>query len=87
MRINLTIEEEDIERIVKALDTQYAYTQSRQFEDKDRMGHLDVQSPTDPGARPAASEPATWRDGRETAKWEMSNSAGPVTSQQNPSAR
>ena len=25
MRISLTIEEEDIERIVKALDTQYAY--------------------------------------------------------------
>jgi hypothetical protein len=33
LRINLTIEEEDIERIVKALDTQYAYTRAKQFED------------------------------------------------------
>jgi hypothetical protein len=36
MLINLIIEEEDIERIVKALDTQYAYTRSKQlgqFED------------------------------------------------------
>jgi hypothetical protein len=30
---NLTIEEEDIERLVKALDTQYAYTRAKQFED------------------------------------------------------
>ena len=31
MRINLTIEEEDIERIVKALDTQYTYTRAKQL--------------------------------------------------------
>jgi len=33
MRINLTIEQDDIERIVKALDTQYPYTRAKQFED------------------------------------------------------
>jgi hypothetical protein len=33
MRIALDIEEEDIEQLVKALDNQFAYTRSRNFED------------------------------------------------------
>jgi len=33
LTINLTIEQEDIERIVKALDTQYPHTRAKQFED------------------------------------------------------
>jgi hypothetical protein len=33
MRIVLDIEEEDIERIVKSLDNQHAYTRSRDRED------------------------------------------------------
>ena len=33
MRIVLEIAEEDIERIVKVLDNQYAYTRGRNFED------------------------------------------------------
>jgi hypothetical protein len=33
MKIALDIEEEDIERIVRSLDNQHAYTRSRNFED------------------------------------------------------
>lgn len=42
MRITLDIEEEDIERLVKALDNQYAYTRTRNFEDSayKRLGDL-----------------------------------------------
>jgi hypothetical protein len=33
MRIVLAIEEEDVERIVRSLDNQHAYTRSRDLED------------------------------------------------------
>jgi len=35
MRITLDIEEADIEKIVKSLDNQYAYTRSRNFDDSE----------------------------------------------------
>jgi len=38
MRITLDIEEADIEKIVKSLDNQYAYTRARNFDDSGISG-------------------------------------------------
>lgn len=40
MRIVLNIEEEDIERIARSLDNQYAYTLARNLEDSTTRGNV-----------------------------------------------
>jgi hypothetical protein len=56
MKIALDIEEQDIERIVRALDNQHAYTRSRNLEDSGykRLADLGARQHVDGAAEKTA---------------------------------